>query len=122
MRCCCSSSRRGPPATKAREPASATRPGRCRPCSTSWAACSRAREASPREGSYTSKLLAGGLDRILKKVGEEATEVVLAAKGESDERLAEEAADLLFHLQLALHERGVPIARVLEVLRGRRKP
>lgn len=80
----------------------------------------RARE--PRAGSYTSTLLAGGLDRILKKVGEEATEVVLAAKGESDERLAEEAADLLFHLQLALHERGVPIARVLEVLRHRRKP
>lgn len=74
------------------------------------------------EGSYTARLLAGGRDRILKKVGEEATEVVLAAKGESDERLAEEAADLLFHLQLALHERGVPIARVLEVLKARRKP
>ena len=80
------------------------------------------RAASPREGSYTSKLLAGGRDRILKKIGEEATEVVLAAKGESDERLAEEAADLLFHLQLALHERGVPVARVLEVLQERRKP
>lgn len=79
------------------------------------------RASAPREGSYTSKLLAGGRDRILKKVGEEATEVVLAAKGETDERLAEEAADLLFHLQLALHERGVPFARVLEVLRGRRK-
>jgi phosphoribosyl-ATP pyrophosphohydrolase/phosphoribosyl-AMP cyclohydrolase len=80
----------------------------------------RARE--PRAGSYTSALLAGGRDRILKKVGEEATEVVLAAKGESDLRLAEEAADLLFHLQLALHERGVSFARVLEVLRGRRRP
>jgi phosphoribosyl-ATP pyrophosphohydrolase/phosphoribosyl-AMP cyclohydrolase len=73
------------------------------------------------ESSYTARLLAGGRDRILRKVGEEATEVVLAAKGESDERLAEEAADLLFHLQLALFERGVPIARVLEVLRARRK-
>jgi phosphoribosyl-AMP cyclohydrolase / phosphoribosyl-ATP pyrophosphohydrolase len=80
------------------------------------------RTASPREGSYTSKLLAGGRDRILKKVGEEAVEVVLAAKGESDERLAEEGADLLFHLQLALHERGVPIARALEVLKRRRRP
>ena len=80
------------------------------------------RTAAPREGSYTSKLLAGGRDRILKKVGEEAVEVVLAAKGESDERLAEEAADLLFHVQLALHERGVPIARVLEVLSLRRRP
>ena len=80
------------------------------------------RAAAPREGSYTSKLRAGGRDRILKKVGEEAVEVVLAAKGESDERLAEEAADLLFHLQLALHERGVPITRVLEVLERRRRP
>jgi phosphoribosyl-AMP cyclohydrolase / phosphoribosyl-ATP pyrophosphohydrolase len=80
------------------------------------------RARAPRAGSYTASLLAGGRDRILKKVGEEATEVVLAAKGESDERLAEEAADLLFHLQLALFERGVPLARVLEVLKGRRKP
>ena len=80
------------------------------------------RAQAPPAGSYTAKLLAGGRDRILKKVGEEATEVVLAAKGESDERLAEEAADLLFHLQLALHERGVPVARVLEVLRKRRHP
>jgi phosphoribosyl-ATP pyrophosphohydrolase len=71
--------------------------------------------------SYTARLLAGGRDRILKKVGEEAVEVVLAAKGESDERLAEEAADLLYHLQLALHERGVPFANALDVLRRRRK-
>ena len=80
------------------------------------------RARAPRAGSYTASLLAGGRDRILKKVGEEATEVVLAAKGESDDRLAEEAADLLFHLQLALFERGLPLARVLEVLKGRRKP
>jgi phosphoribosyl-ATP pyrophosphohydrolase/phosphoribosyl-AMP cyclohydrolase len=80
------------------------------------------RARSPRPGSYTASLLAGGRDRILKKVGEEATEVILAAKGENDARLAEEAADLLFHLQLALFERGVPLARVLEVLAGRRKP
>jgi phosphoribosyl-AMP cyclohydrolase / phosphoribosyl-ATP pyrophosphohydrolase len=72
------------------------------------------------EGSYTAKLLAKGLDHALKKVGEEATEVVLAAKGESDERLAEEGADLLFHLLVALHARGVPPDRVLDVLRRRR--
>jgi phosphoribosyl-ATP pyrophosphohydrolase/phosphoribosyl-AMP cyclohydrolase len=80
------------------------------------------RARAPRPGSYTASLLAGGRDRILKKIGEEATEVILAAKGESDARLAEEAADLLFHLELALFERGVPLARVLEVLKGRRKP
>jgi phosphoribosyl-ATP pyrophosphohydrolase/phosphoribosyl-AMP cyclohydrolase len=72
------------------------------------------------EGSYTTKLLDKGLDHALKKVGEEATEVVLAAKGESDERVAEEAADLVFHLLVALHARGVAPDKALDVLRRRR--
>ncbi|HEY6546490.1 MAG TPA: bifunctional phosphoribosyl-AMP cyclohydrolase/phosphoribosyl-ATP diphosphatase HisIE [Vicinamibacteria bacterium] len=72
------------------------------------------------EGSYVAKLLGKGLDATLKKIGEESTEVVLAAKGESDERLAEEAADLVFHLLVALHQRGVKLAQVLEVLERRR--
>ncbi len=79
---------------------------------------SRALEAP--EGSYTAKLLRKGLDGALKKIGEEATEVILAAKGESDERLAEEAADLVFHLLVALHQRGLRPAQVLEVLARRR--
>ncbi len=73
------------------------------------------------EGSYTAKLLERGIDGPLKKLGEEATEVVLAAKGESDERLAEEAADLVYHLMVALGVRGVPLVRVLEVLARRRR-
>ena len=72
------------------------------------------------EGSYTVRLLSKGPDQALKKIGEEATEVVLAAKGESDERLAEESADLLFHLLVALHQRRLPLARVLDVLMRRR--
>ncbi len=72
------------------------------------------------EGSYTAKLLEKGPDRVLKKIGEEATEVILAAKGESGERLAEEAADLLFHLLVALEQRGVALSRVMDVLRARR--
>lgn len=72
------------------------------------------------EGSYTTKLLGRGLDASLKKIGEEATEVVLAAKGESDERLAEEAADLLFHLLVALRQRGLSSGQVLDVLARRR--
>ncbi len=72
------------------------------------------------EDSYTARLLRKGLDASLKKVGEEATEVVLAAKGESDERLAEEAADLIFHLLVALHQRGLPPEAPLEVLLRRR--
>jgi phosphoribosyl-ATP pyrophosphohydrolase/phosphoribosyl-AMP cyclohydrolase len=72
------------------------------------------------EESYTARLLARGQGPVLKKIGEEATEVVLAASAESDERLAEEAADLLYHLLLALHQRGLPLARVMDELRRRR--
>jgi len=72
------------------------------------------------EGSYTARLLSGPADAALKKVGEEATEVVLAAKGDSDLRLAEETADLLFHLLVALKRRALPLTRALDVLRSRR--
>jgi phosphoribosyl-ATP pyrophosphohydrolase len=58
---------------------------------------------------------------VLKKIGEEATEVVLAASGESDERLAAESADLLFHLLVALQLRGVTVASVMDELRRRRE-
>jgi phosphoribosyl-ATP pyrophosphohydrolase/phosphoribosyl-AMP cyclohydrolase len=78
------------------------------------------RARSGAEGSYTARLLAKGPDQVLKKIGEEATEVVLAARVQSDERLAEEAADLLYHLLVALHQRGVPLSRVMDELRRRR--
>ncbi len=78
------------------------------------------RASVPPEKSYTARLLAGGPDQVLKKIGEEATEVVLAARGESDERLAAEAADLLYHLVVALHERRLPLVRVMDELRQRR--
>jgi phosphoribosyl-ATP pyrophosphohydrolase/phosphoribosyl-AMP cyclohydrolase len=73
------------------------------------------------KGSYTARLLAKGPDAALKKIGEEAAEVILAAKGEGDERLAEEAADLVFHLLVALHQRGLAAGDVLTVLERRRK-
>ena len=73
------------------------------------------------EGSYTARLLAKGLDHSLKKIGEEATEVVIAAKGESDQRLAEECADLLFHVLVVLEHRSVKPSAVLDVLRARRE-
>lgn len=81
----------------------------------------RERRAADPDGSYTARLHAKGLDHVLKKIGEEATEVVLAAKAESDERLASEAADLLFHLVVAFEQRGVPFARAFEVLTERRR-
>ena len=80
-----------------------------------------ARASAAPESSYTARLMAKGQNKVLKKIGEEATEVVLAAKSESDERLAEEAADLLYHLMVAMAQRKVPFARALEVLRTRRR-
>jgi phosphoribosyl-ATP pyrophosphohydrolase/phosphoribosyl-AMP cyclohydrolase len=79
------------------------------------------RASAAPDGSYTARLLAKGQDQVLKKIGEEATEVVLAAKAESDERLAEEAADLVYHLMVAMAQRQVPFTRALEVLRARRR-
>jgi phosphoribosyl-ATP pyrophosphohydrolase/phosphoribosyl-AMP cyclohydrolase len=79
------------------------------------------RGASRPEGSYTAKLLAKGSNEVLKKIGEEAVEVALAARTESDERLAEEAADLVFHLLVALGQRRVGFERVLETLKARRQ-
>ena len=69
------------------------------------------------EGSYTAKLLEGGTERVAQKVGEEAVEVVVAAL--MSERLAEEAADLVYHLLVLLEERGVGIGEVARVLRDR---
>lgn len=75
------------------------------------------------EGSYTARLADGGVDACARKVIEEAGEVVLAAKDhERDgppERLAEEAADLLYHLLVLLAERDVPLEEVLGVLAAR---
>ena len=81
----------------------------------------RQRASAPDDASYTARLLAKGPGQVLKKIGEEATEVVLAASGESDERLAAESADLLFHLLVALQQRGVPLESVMDELRRRRE-
>jgi phosphoribosyl-ATP pyrophosphohydrolase/phosphoribosyl-AMP cyclohydrolase len=72
------------------------------------------------EGSYSVELL-DDPPRIGAKVREEADEVAAAAADESDERVAEEAADVLYHLQVLLLSRGIPIGTVLEALNGRRR-
>ncbi len=79
----------------------------------------RSRAAERPEGSYTVELL-DDPKLIGEKVEEEAEEVVRAAREESDERVAEEAADLLYHLSVLLASREVPQAAVMEVLNGRR--
>src|SRR5687768_11753915 len=70
-------------------------------------------------GSYTAELLAGGVGKASQKVGEEAVEVVVAANSEDDNRLASEAADLLYHLLVLLQARGVPLDAVLRELEQR---
>lgn len=60
------------------------------------------RKLRPQANSYTTFLLTTGEDEIIKKVGEEAIEVILAAKGQGDQRLIEETADLMYHLLLLL--------------------
>ena len=73
------------------------------------------------EGSYTAYLFNSGLDKILKKVGEEATETIVAAKND-DGRLPSETADLLYHVIVLLVERGVTLEEISRELRGRRQP
>jgi phosphoribosyl-AMP cyclohydrolase / phosphoribosyl-ATP pyrophosphohydrolase len=73
------------------------------------------------EGSYTTELLAAGIGKASQKVGEEAVEVVVAANSEDDERLASEAADLLYHLLVLLQARGVSFDTVLRELESRTK-
>jgi len=73
------------------------------------------KQADP-DSSYVAGLYAKGLDAILKKVGEEATETVLAAKGGSDEELVYETADLWFHSLVMLAHRGLGPQAVLDEL------
>ena len=79
-----------------------------------------ARKAERPEGSYTSELLADP-DLIGAKIREEADEVARAIAGESDERVAEEAADVLYHLEVGMLSRDIPLAAALDVLLERRR-
>ena len=77
------------------------------------------RKANPEENSYTASLMHKGLDKILKKLGEEATEVVIAAKGGKREEIICESADLIYHLLALLGYREIPVEDVYEELRRR---
>ncbi len=77
------------------------------------------RQASNGEKSYTRHLLDGGAGRVGAKIAEEAGELVRALENESDERVASEAADLVYHLLVGLRLRGVPLRRVSEALSAR---
>ena len=78
-----------------------------------------ARRANPQAGSYTTKLFEGGHDKILKKVAEEAGEVLLASKGGKKEEIVYEVADLFFHTLMVLGYHGLTLQEIYEEL-GRR--
>ena len=77
------------------------------------------REKERPEGAYTTYLFEEGVDKILKKVGEEASEVIIAAKNRDQEELKWEASDLLYHLFVLLREQGLPFKEILNVLQER---
>jgi phosphoribosyl-ATP pyrophosphohydrolase len=79
------------------------------------------RKNHPTEKSYTASLFAEGLPRIAQKVGEEGTEVVVAALAQDNQRLIEEVADLTFHTLVLLSARGLSPADVLSELEKRHR-
>ncbi len=79
------------------------------------------RKSNPKEGSYTAYLLKEGLDKILKKIGEEASEVIIAAKGGDKEEIVHEISDLVYHLLVLMVSQNVTIGHIEQELISRRK-
>ena len=77
------------------------------------------RKANPTNESYTAKLFVDGEDRILQKIGEEAVELILAAKGQGNQRLVEETADLFYHVLVMLAAKELTLEDVETELRMR---
>lgn len=76
----------------------------------------RDRQVNPQPGSYTTKLFEGGHDKILKKVAEEAGEVLIAAKGGKKEEIVYEVADLFFHTLMVLGYHDIPLQDIYQEL------
>ena len=79
------------------------------------------RKANPSEGSYTCYLFEQGLDKILKKCGEETSEVMIAAKNGSKDELTAEIGDLIYHLFVLMAEAEIPLEALYILLEERRK-
>lgn len=79
----------------------------------------KGRKADPPEGSYTSYLFEKGIDKILKKVGEECTEVIIAAKGDDKRETVYEIADLMYHVMVLMVEMGISTEDILRELASR---
>jgi phosphoribosyl-ATP pyrophosphohydrolase len=80
------------------------------------------RQANPKAGSYTNKLLDAGIDEITKKVGEEAIEVIIAAQHQGNERLISELADLTYHCLVLMAQMGLSPDDVAAELQRRHIP
>jgi phosphoribosyl-ATP pyrophosphohydrolase len=81
------------------------------------------RKENPKEGSYVTSLYRDpkGLDKVLEKIGEESTEVIIAAKNGGEKEIVSESADLIFHLMIMLAAKGIPLDKVREEFVRRRK-
>lgn len=79
------------------------------------------RKENPKEGSYTNYLFDKGIDKILKKVGEECAEVIIASKNPGLSELQYEISDLFYHLTVLMIERGLTLEQIYEELEGRKK-
>ena len=77
------------------------------------------RKENPKEGSYTNYLFDKGIDKILKKVGEEAAEIIIAAKNPDPEEIIYEISDFLYHVMVLMAEKGVSWENITEELAKR---
>ena len=77
------------------------------------------RKSDPQEGSYTCYLFDKGLDKILKKVGEESAETIIAAKNGKQEETVGEISDLIYHLMVMMADQNIPLDAVLSELERR---
>jgi phosphoribosyl-ATP pyrophosphohydrolase len=78
------------------------------------------RKANPKEGSYTNYLFDKGVDKICKKIGEEAAEVIIAAKNQKGEEIRYEVSDLLYHVMVLMVQQGVTWDQIFTELENRR--
>lgn len=81
----------------------------------------KGRKENPQDGSYTSYLFGKGKDKILKKIGEEATETIIAAKDNDKGEVVAEACDLLFHLEVLMVEMGLDWQDIADKIAERRQ-
>ena len=78
------------------------------------------RKINPKEGSYTNYLFTKGSDKILKKIGEETSEVIIAAKNMSNDEIKYEISDLIYHICVLLVEKGIGLDEIFKELKRRK--